>query len=93
MSFVAIAGGSLPGVCGRVRRKDHAHGSPRLGVRVDLDAAVQHPDAFVELAEGVGDAPAAGTEIEQGDRRFQVVRVAPSPLPGDDRICAYLQPV
>jgi len=46
-----------------------------------------------ELAEGEGDAPAAGAEIEQGEKRFQVVRVAPSPLPGDDRVCAYLQPV
>jgi len=44
-----------------------------------------------ELEERAGEVPAAGTEIEEGDKRFQVVRVSPSPLPGDNRLCAYLQ--
>jgi hypothetical protein len=46
-----------------------------------------------ELAERQGDPPAAGEEIElEGDRgRFIVSKVAPSPLPQDERVCAYLQ--
>ena len=46
-----------------------------------------------ELVEREGDVPAAGSEIEEGEKRFQVVRVSTSPLPGDSRLCAYLQPV
>jgi len=46
-----------------------------------------------ELAERDGEPPAPGAEVEEGEKRFVVVRVAPSPLPGDDRTCAYLQPV
>lgn len=45
-----------------------------------------------ELAEREGDPPAPGSEVEAGDRRFTVAKVAPSPLPGDDRVCAYLEP-
>ena len=46
-----------------------------------------------ELHERTGDVPATGTEVEEGDSRFVVTRVASSPLPGDERPCAYLQPV
>jgi hypothetical protein len=46
-----------------------------------------------ELAEREGEVPTAGSEVEEGEKRFVVTRVAPSPLPGDDRACAYLQPV
>ncbi len=46
-----------------------------------------------ELAERDGEPPAAGAEIEDGENRFVVTKVAPSPLPGDERVCAYLQPV
>jgi hypothetical protein len=46
-----------------------------------------------ELREREGDAPVPGTEVEEGEKRFVVTRVAPSPLPGDERACAYLQPV
>jgi hypothetical protein len=46
-----------------------------------------------ELAERQGDPPAPGEEIElEGDGgRFIVSKVAPSPLPQDERVCAYLQ--
>jgi hypothetical protein len=48
-----------------------------------------------ELAERDGEPPAPGTEIEleaEGARgRFWVSKIAPSPLPDDDRLCAYLQ--
>lgn len=46
-----------------------------------------------ELGERTGDAPTPGTEVEEGDKRFTVTKLAPSPLPGDDRVCAYLQAV
>jgi hypothetical protein len=46
-----------------------------------------------ELAERDGDPPATGSMIELDDTgRFEVVKVASSPLPGDSRPCAYLQP-
>ena len=46
-----------------------------------------------ELRERDGDAPGVGEEVEEDDKRLYVTKVAPSPLPGDRRRCAYLQPV
>ena len=49
-----------------------------------------------ELAEREGDLPSPGAEVElggDGGARFFVSKVGPSPLPGDDRPCAYLQEV
>ena len=43
-----------------------------------------------ELREEAGDAPAVGSEVEQDGERLRVIKVAPSPLPGDKRACAYL---
>jgi len=43
-----------------------------------------------ELREEPGDAPAVGSDIEQDGERLRVSKVAPSPLPGDKRECAYL---
>ncbi|HEY2542284.1 MAG TPA: hypothetical protein VGH92_04460 [Gaiellaceae bacterium] len=43
-----------------------------------------------ELREAPGDAPAVGAEVEQDGERLSVTKVAPSPLPGDKRACAYL---
>jgi hypothetical protein len=47
-----------------------------------------------ELREREGETPAVGSvvEVEEGVRQ-EVNRVAPSPLPGDDRRAAYLQPL
>jgi hypothetical protein len=45
-----------------------------------------------ELRERDGDAPAVGEEVEEDAVRMTVTKVAPSPLPDDDRRCAYLQP-
>jgi hypothetical protein len=44
------------------------------------------------LEERPGDPPVVGDEVEEGDRRFRVAKIAPSPLPGDRRPCAYLLP-
>ena len=49
--------------------------------------------AGYRLEERQGDAPAPGSELEEGEKRFRVTKVAPSPLPGDRRACAYLLPV
>ncbi len=44
------------------------------------------------LVERPGDPPEVGAEVEDGDQRFRVTKIAPSPLPGDPRPCAYLLP-
>jgi hypothetical protein len=43
-----------------------------------------------ELREQEGDAPSIGSEVEQDGKTLRVAKVAPSPLPGDERPCAYL---
>ncbi len=43
-----------------------------------------------ELREQGGDPPAVGSEVEQDGQRLLVTKIAPSPLPGDKRLCAYL---
>jgi hypothetical protein len=54
---------------------------------------VTRPTGY-ELAEREGDPPGPGAEIElDGEGRFVVSKVAPSPLPDDDRLCAYLQTI
>jgi hypothetical protein len=44
------------------------------------------------LVEQPGDPPVVGTEIEDGQRRYRIAKIAPSPLPNDSRPCAYLLP-
>jgi hypothetical protein len=44
-----------------------------------------------ELRERPGDPPAVGSEIDRDGVAMVVTKVAHSPLPGDDRPCAYLQ--
>lgn len=44
------------------------------------------------LVEQQGDPPRPGTEVEDEQRRYRVSKIAPSPLPGDTRLCAYLLP-
>ena len=44
-----------------------------------------------ELRERDGELPAVGSVLDEEDGRMMVTRVGPSPLPGDDRRCAYLQ--
>jgi hypothetical protein len=46
-----------------------------------------------ELRERQGDLPGVGQEIEDDGARLRVSKIGPSPLPGDRRPCAYLQPV
>ncbi len=44
-----------------------------------------------ELVERDGDPPAPGEAVELEDLSYTVTKVGPSPLPQDDRSCAYLQ--
>jgi hypothetical protein len=44
-----------------------------------------------ELRERDGELPAVGAVLDEEDGRMVVTRIGPSPLPGDDRRCAYLQ--
>jgi hypothetical protein len=44
-----------------------------------------------ELHEAEGEVPSVGSEVEQDNQRLRVSKVAPSPLPADDRPCVYLQ--
>jgi hypothetical protein len=46
-----------------------------------------------EIRERDGELPGVGSVVELDEGRMEVNRVAPSPLPGDDRRCAFLQPV
>jgi hypothetical protein len=43
-----------------------------------------------ELRDAEGDAPAVGSEVETDGGTLVVTKVAPSPLPQDTRLCAYL---
>jgi hypothetical protein len=45
-----------------------------------------------ELREREGEPPPVGAELEEDDVRMRVIKVAPSPLPGDSRRCAYVFP-
>jgi hypothetical protein len=52
---------------------------------------VSKPSGY-ELLERDGEAPAPGAEVELDDgARFTVAKLGPSPLPDDERLCAYLK--
>ena len=44
-----------------------------------------------ELLEREGEPPVPGSDVEEAEGRYVVSKLGPSPLPGDDRVCAYLQ--
>jgi hypothetical protein len=50
---------------------------------------VSKPSGY-ELHEQDGDAPQLGSSVEQDGEMLRVTKLAPSPLPGDRRRCAYL---
>jgi hypothetical protein len=51
---------------------------------------VTKPSGY-ELVERDGDPPAPGEAVEVEDTSYTVTKVGPSPLPQDERACAYLQ--
>jgi hypothetical protein len=54
-------------------------------------AFVSTPNGY-ELREREAPPPSPGDEIDDYGGRFEVVKVTQSPLPGDQRPCAYLEP-
>jgi hypothetical protein len=44
-----------------------------------------------ELREADGGLPQVGDVVSVDDREERVSKIGPSPLPGDSRLCAYLQ--
>jgi hypothetical protein len=62
---------------------------------VDLHAPQQHllfvwkPSGY-ELVVQDGEPPAVGSQVELDGNMLEVTKLAPSPLPGDRRVCAYL---
>ena len=53
---------------------------------------VSRPSGY-ELVELSGTPPAVGEEVEHGELRVRITKVGPSPLPADERICAYSEPL
>jgi hypothetical protein len=51
---------------------------------------VSKPTGY-ELRERDGELPSVGSVLDEEEGRMLVTRIGPSPLPGDDRRCAYLQ--
>ena len=51
------------------------------------------PGDRYRLVEAEGRAPAVDDVVELEDHSYRVVRVAPSPLPADERRCAFLEPL
>ena len=45
------------------------------------------------LHDGLGDVPAVGSRVNVNGHEYAVVKLARSPLPGDERRCAYLEPL
>jgi hypothetical protein len=62
----------------------HVHGPAHL-------LFVWSPSGYRLIARS-GEPPAPGSTLEDDEQRFRVTKVAPSPLPGDQRPCAYLIP-
>jgi hypothetical protein len=52
---------------------------------------VSKPSGY-ELREREGEPPSVGSTVEEDEGAMIVTRLAPSPLPGDDRRCAYSTP-
>jgi hypothetical protein len=46
-----------------------------------------------ELVEREGAPPSVGDVVDEDGGQMTVIKVVGSPLPGDDRRCAYVQPV
>jgi hypothetical protein len=45
--------------------------------------------AGYELREQEGDPPQAGDRVEVDEKSLAITKVGVSPLPGDDRVCAF----
>ena len=84
---------SLSGIALLLDGVDHAIGSGQSdqAQQVLRSALARHRETIRELRERDGEPPEPGEELEEDGRRYVVIKVAGSPLPGDARRCAYLQ--
>lgn len=76
-----------------------ANGGHRHPTVEEVEAATPAPGHHLRLVPGPsgydlqlheGPAPLVGEQISAGERFALVVKLGPSPLPGDERVCAYL---
>ena len=51
--------------------------------------SVWKPSGY-ELVQQDGEPPAVGAQVEVDGNMLEVTKLAPSPLPRDRRVCAYL---
>jgi hypothetical protein len=49
------------------------------------------PTGYV-LVDREGEPPAIGSELEANGGSVRILKVGPSPIPGDDRRCVYSEP-
>lgn len=42
-----------------------------------------------ELREQEGEPPSVGEQVEIDEKRLSITKLGVSPLPGDDRVCAF----
>ena len=59
------------------------------GARQQYLLFVWKPSGY-ELVVQEGEAPSVGAQVEFEGKQLRVTKLAPSPLPGDRRVCAYL---
>ncbi len=52
---------------------------------------LSRPSGYV-LVERDGEPPAPGSELEHGEERLRILKVGPSPIPGDRRRCVFAEP-
>ena len=45
-----------------------------------------------EIREAEGEPPSVGSQVEEDGQTMRVSKIGASPLPGDERPCAFLEP-
>jgi hypothetical protein len=86
-------GTGLQTLPGGADREEPPVSPPALSVDQDYLVFVPTPQGYL-LVTRSGKTPEAGDRVELDDSpdvRFFVTKVAASPLPGDERVCVYLQ--
>jgi hypothetical protein len=65
---------------------------PEPEVRGDHVLFAWTPSGYA-LHDGLGQIPAVGSRLRVNGHEYAVAKLARSPLPGDERRCAYLEPL
>jgi hypothetical protein len=74
-----------------VERLEHALGQMNGSKRTTYLVFAWAPTGYA-FHEGEGDPPPVGARVTVNGREHAVAKLARSPLPGDGRLCAYLEP-